>query len=127
MSEYLHVEKTFLDQLAGLGWVVIDQGVGVIPSDPSKSLRGSFREWLLPEIFRNAVRTINTTDDGQMWLGGLSDLRCDGRRGAPSQCRSTDYDDQEWSEHETLLTAKYAERQGCQSNAPARNRAMRSA
>ena len=25
MSEYLHVEKPFLDQLAALGWTVIDQ------------------------------------------------------------------------------------------------------
>lgn len=43
MSEYLHVEKPFLDQLATLGWTVIDQGHGLIPSDPSTSLRGSFR------------------------------------------------------------------------------------
>ena len=34
MSEYLHVEKPFLDQLATLGWAVIDQGHGLIPSDP---------------------------------------------------------------------------------------------
>jgi len=27
MSEYLHVEKPFLDQLAALGWTAIDQGV----------------------------------------------------------------------------------------------------
>jgi hypothetical protein len=26
MSEYLHVEKPFLDQLKALGWTVIDQG-----------------------------------------------------------------------------------------------------
>jgi type I restriction enzyme R subunit len=64
MSEYHHVEKPFLDQLASLGWAVIDQGVGVIPSDTAASLRGSFREWLLPEVFRAAVRAINTTDDG---------------------------------------------------------------
>ena len=68
MSEYLHVEKTFLDQLAELGWTVIDQGVGVIPSDPALSLRDSFREWLLPEVFRSAARAINTTVDGQAWL-----------------------------------------------------------
>jgi hypothetical protein len=55
MSEYLHVEKPFLDQLAALGWEVTDQGQGSIPSDPAKSLRTSFREWLLPEIFRDAV------------------------------------------------------------------------
>ena len=68
MSEYLHVEKPFLDQLAALGWTVIDQGVGIIPSDPSRSLRDSFREWLLPDVFRSAVRAINTTGDGQAWL-----------------------------------------------------------
>ncbi|MBU2719880.1 hypothetical protein HF563_10950, partial [Acidithiobacillus ferridurans] len=48
MSEYLHVEKPFLDQLAALGWEVVDQGQGFIPTDPAASLRGSFREWLLP-------------------------------------------------------------------------------
>lgn len=30
MSEYRHVEKPFLDQLAALGWTVIDQGVGAV-------------------------------------------------------------------------------------------------
>ena len=44
MSEYLHVEKPFLDQLAALGWEVIDQGCGVVPTDPEKSLRTSFRQ-----------------------------------------------------------------------------------
>lgn len=68
MSEYLHVEKTFLDQLAELGWTVIDQGASVIPSDPAPSMRDSFREWLLPKVFRNAVRAINTTEGGQTWL-----------------------------------------------------------
>ena len=31
MSEHLHVEKPFLDQLATLDWTVLDQNVGVIP------------------------------------------------------------------------------------------------
>ncbi len=77
MSEYLHVEKPFLAQLDALGWEVIDQGQGMIPSDPAKSLRTHFREWLLPEIFRNAVRTINHTADGTPWLTDrqLDDLR----------------------------------------------------
>src|SRR3990167_7907915 len=52
MSEYLHVENPFLDQLATLGWTVIDQGQGFIPSDPVASLRGSSRDWLLLEVFR---------------------------------------------------------------------------
>ena len=77
MSEYLHVEKPFLDQLATLGWTVIDQGHGLIPSDPSTSLRGSFREWLLPETFRTSVRLLNLTSDGRVWLTDrqLDDLR----------------------------------------------------
>jgi len=68
MSEYLHVEKPFLDQLAALDWTVIDQGQGMIPSDPALSLRDHFREWLLPGVFREAVRAINCTDDGTPWL-----------------------------------------------------------
>ncbi len=71
MSEYLHVEKPFLDQLAALGWTIVDQGCGMIPSDPAASLRHSFREWLLPEVFHDAVRSINP------WLTErqLEDLR----------------------------------------------------
>jgi len=77
VSEYLHVEKPFLDQLGALGWTVVDQGQGFIPSDPTISLRGSFREWLLPEVFREAVRDINRTADGTAWLTDrqLDDLR----------------------------------------------------
>ena len=49
----------------------------MIPSDPQASLRGSFREWLLPEVFRDLVRSLNRTQDGQEWLTGrqLDDLR----------------------------------------------------
>jgi type I restriction enzyme R subunit len=77
MSEYLHVEKPFLDQLRRLEWKVIDQGCGAIPSDPTASLRASFRQVILPEDFREAVRSINLTDDGEPWLAGrqLDDLR----------------------------------------------------
>lgn len=71
MSEYFHVEKPFLDQLAALGWTVVDQGHGVIPTNPAASLRGSFREFLLPAVFRDAVRALNP------WLTDrqLEDLR----------------------------------------------------
>lgn len=67
MSEYKFVEKPFLDQLETLGWKVIDYGVGVIPSGPAQSLRTSFREWLLPDVFRASIHAINTTDD-RPWL-----------------------------------------------------------
>jgi len=67
MSEYAFVEKPFLDQLAALDWDVIDQGQGV-PTDPTRSLRTSFREIVLKETFFASVRAINTTDDGKSWL-----------------------------------------------------------
>ena len=77
VSEYFHVEKPFLDQLAALGWTLVDQGHGFIPSEPGKSLRASFREWILPDVFRDAVRSINRTDRGKTWLTNrqLDDLR----------------------------------------------------
>ena len=77
MSEYLHVEKPFLDQLSSLGWTVIDQGQGMIPTDPAESLRSSFREWILPEVFRESVRQINLLPNGKPWLTDrqLDDLR----------------------------------------------------
>ena len=77
MSEYLHVEKPFLDQLAALGWTVIDQGQGFMPTAPGKSLRGSFGECILPEVFRDAVRAINRTSNDEAWPTDrqLDDLR----------------------------------------------------
>ncbi len=77
MSEYLHVEKPFLDQLKALGWGVIDQGQGFIPADPTLSLRTNFREWILPGVFRDAIRSLNIMPDGKLWLGDrqLDDLR----------------------------------------------------
>lgn len=77
MSEYTHVEKPFLDQLGALGWTVVDHGPDAFPSNPGSSLRTTFREWILPEVFRDAVRAINRTADGREWLTGrqLNDLR----------------------------------------------------
>jgi type I restriction enzyme, R subunit len=76
VSEYSEVELPFLQQLAEQGWTVIDQGAG-IPENAAPSLRGSFREWLLPAVFDSAVRRINRTDDGRPWLTDLQleDLR----------------------------------------------------
>ncbi len=64
MSEYAHVEQPLLAQLAGLGWTVVDQGNQMIPQDPARSLRASFRELILPQVFRDSVRALN----GQDWL-----------------------------------------------------------
>src|SRR5690606_13247564 len=65
------------------GWTVIDHGGyggeahGFVPSDPAISLRASFREWLLPEVFRESVRALNLTADGRPWLSDrqLDELR----------------------------------------------------
>ena len=43
MSEYLFVEKPFLNHLSSLGWEVIDQGVNVTSGDPAASPRD--RSW----------------------------------------------------------------------------------
>ncbi len=67
MSEYLFVEKPFLDQLHDLGWEVIDQGAG-LPIDPAKSLRSDFREVVLSDVFKENVRRINQLSDGREWL-----------------------------------------------------------
>lgn len=77
MSEYLYVEKPFLDQLAQLGWTVMDQGCGGVPSDPARSLRASFRECVLTELFRESIRDLNRNEDGSTWLtdSQLDDLR----------------------------------------------------
>jgi len=67
MSEYTEVEQPFLHQLQELGWEIIDQGPD-IPSDPPKSLRLNFRQWILPEVFAKSVAALNTTAKGQPWL-----------------------------------------------------------
>ena len=68
MSEYLFVEKPFLDHLRALGWEVIDQGTHAIPSDPAASLRDDFREVTLRRVFCETVRGINLLPDGSPWL-----------------------------------------------------------
>ena len=65
MSEYDFVEKPFLNQLAALGWKVIEQGPQ-FPTDPAKSLRKSFREIILRDVFRQSVRAINLMENGRL-------------------------------------------------------------
>lgn len=67
MPEYINVEKPFLDKLRQLGWQVIDQGFG-IPQEPAKSLRNTFKEVVLPDEFKKAIKKINVTADGREWL-----------------------------------------------------------
>lgn len=67
MAEYVNVEKPFLDKLRLLGWQVIDQGIG-IPQEPEKSLRKDFKQVVLPDEFKKAIKKINTTSEGREWL-----------------------------------------------------------
>ncbi len=67
MSEYAYVEKPFLDQLATLGWQVIDQGA-IFPTNPARCLRTRFRDIFLRNIFFQSVWAINLTEDGRPWL-----------------------------------------------------------
>ncbi len=67
MSEYTEVEQPFLQQLASLGWETLDQGAE-IPSDPGKSRRLNFRQWLLPEVFSKSVAALNTSAESMPWL-----------------------------------------------------------
>jgi len=69
MAEYVNVEKPFLEKLRLLSWLVIDQGIG-IPQEPQKSLRENFKQVVLPEEFKKAIKKINTNPDGRAWLTG---------------------------------------------------------
>jgi type I restriction enzyme R subunit len=66
MSEYQFVEKPLLNQLASMDWTVIEQPAG-IPTDPTKSLRNSFREVVIKSEFIKAVNAINL-HEGKSWL-----------------------------------------------------------
>ncbi len=67
MAEYINVEKPFLDKLRHLGWQVIDQGLG-IPQEPGKSLRENFKQVVLPQVFKESIKSINKMPDGTEWL-----------------------------------------------------------
>lgn len=67
MSERTQVEKPFLDQLATLGWDVIDHGES-LPTDPGSSHRSDFREVALRPVFKKAISAINLDEQGKPWL-----------------------------------------------------------
>jgi hypothetical protein len=51
------LEKSMSQLLAGMGCGMVEP--------PAKSLRPKFPEWLLPQIFRNAVRASNLIRNSQ--------------------------------------------------------------
>ncbi|MCC5897169.1 MAG: type I restriction endonuclease subunit R [Phormidium sp. BM_Day4_Bin.17] len=56
IDERSHVEKPLLDQLAGLGWEILDLERGQKPSD---SYRENFRQVVLIPVLRSQLQTIN--------------------------------------------------------------------
>ena len=63
-TEYTYVERPFLDQLAAMGWEVLDG----CAQDPARTEREGFRQVLLEGRLRAALRRINLDADGQGWL-----------------------------------------------------------
>jgi len=59
MSEYINVERPFLDKLREINWMVIDKGNGGIPQDPAESMRTSFDEVILKEEFYKQLGELN--------------------------------------------------------------------
>jgi len=59
MAEYKNVEKPFLNKLKQIGWDIIDQGNYGIPKDPAVSLRTSFKEVTLKQVFIEAIKKLN--------------------------------------------------------------------
>jgi hypothetical protein len=55
MSEYCYVGKTVSRSVRTAGLDGHRPGHGLIPSDPTNSLHGSFHVWLLSEIFMPAL------------------------------------------------------------------------
>lgn len=59
MSEFLNVEKPFLEKLQQIGWNVIIHINQAIPEDPSISLRNNFKEVTLESVFKDSINRIN--------------------------------------------------------------------
>ena len=64
LDERRHVEKPLLDQLAGLGWEILDLDNTQRPAD---TFRESFAEVLMPPVLRERIGVINPwLDDDQI-------------------------------------------------------------
>ena len=63
-NEYTRVERPFLEQLKGMDWQHIKGDLDV----PYLTERESFRDVLLMDRLRDAVRTINVDENGNPWL-----------------------------------------------------------
>ena len=68
LDERNHVEKPLLDQLAGLGWEVID--LTDMKQVPADTHRESFTEVVTPPVLRERLKVINPwLEDNQVEEG----------------------------------------------------------
>ena len=67
LDERNHVEKPLLDQLAGLGWEVID--LTDMKQTPADTHRESFTEVVMPPVLRERLKVINWLEDNQVEEG----------------------------------------------------------
>jgi len=63
-DEKTYVEIPFIEQLKGMGWDHIEGDIDV----PYLTERDSFRDVLLTDRLRTAVKRINFDDNGNLWL-----------------------------------------------------------
>jgi len=63
-DEKTYVEIPFIEQLKGIGWDHIEGDIDV----PYLTARESFRDVLLADRLRKAVKRINLDDNGNPWL-----------------------------------------------------------
>lgn len=68
LDEYTKAEKPFIDQLAALGWTYLEGNTEGHLHDAGRTERDNFREVLLEGRLRDAIRRINTDEDGEPWL-----------------------------------------------------------
>ena len=67
LDERNHVEKPLLDQLAGLGWEVID--FTDMKQAPAGTNRGSFTHVVMPLVLRERHKVINWLEDNRVEEG----------------------------------------------------------
>ena len=67
LDERNHIERPLLNQLAGLGWEVID--LTDIKQTPADTHRESFTDVVMPLVLRDRRKVINWLEDNQVEEG----------------------------------------------------------
>ena len=67
LDERNNIEKPLLDQLAGLGWEVID--LTDMKQTPADAHRESLTDFVMPLVLRERLKVINWLEDNQVEEG----------------------------------------------------------